>query len=351
MHEDLLGYILGALEPHEMRRVDQWIQEDPEARRMLAEIQRKLRPLEQMPPVELPPSDRIARTMASLPPMPAPPPGNADESATSAVGASENAIEPAPLAPMQVHIEPPSQNGWSWMDWAAGSAAAAILLALLLPAIAEGRFEARKSSCQDQLRHFGTAITQFVSRSEQSRLPAVSNSGPEAFAGVYAVRLHEAGLLDDDSIRWCPSLDSPNVDSPANMLVPIERLHQASPNELRSIQQNAGGHYAYTLGVIEKEALKPPRFESRSSFAVMSDAPQTRTASDATVDQSAGHSGVGINVLFEDGRVQFIPLASLNSIPDHPLRNHRGDVEAGVDVDDASLAPSWRPPFVDVRQR
>ena len=54
---------------------------------------------------------------------------------------------------------------------------------------------------------------------------------------------------------------------------------------------------------------------------------------------------------FEDGRVNFITVPSLDSMPDHPWLNHHGDVEAGVNVDDASLAPSWRPPFVHVRQR
>ena len=56
-------------------------------------------------------------------------------------------------------------------------------------------------------------------------------------------------------------------------------------------------------------------------------------------------------MLYEDGRVRFIPLAALETMPDHPLLNHRGEVEAGVSVDDAALAPSWRPPFVNVRQR
>ena len=64
-----------------------------------------------------------------------------------------------------------------------------------------------------------------------------------------------------------------------------------------------------------------------------------------------GHSGFGINVLYEDGRVQFISLSSLETMRDHPLMNHRAQPEAGVNVDDASLAPSWYPPFINVRQR
>jgi hypothetical protein len=230
-----------------------------------------------------------------------------------------------------------------------------VILGLMLPMLAEGRFESRKIACQDQLRQFGTAITQFVNRNQQERLPAVTEAGPEAFAGVYAVRLNDAGLLSDPSIRWCPSLNPPRDDeitlTEVNEIVSVDELHQTPVDRLRQIQQFVGGHYAYTLGVMEQDQLTPPRFESRSSFAVMSDAPLTGVADRSRLIQRIGHSAAGINVLYEDGRVRFVPIAALDSMPDHPLLNHRGQVEAGVNTDDASLAPSWRPPFVEVRQR
>ncbi|TWU56109.1 anti-sigma factor family protein [Rubripirellula reticaptiva] len=354
MHEDLLGYLLGALEPHEMRRVDQWLRDDPEARRQLADVERLLKPLEEAPPVELPPPDLIARTMASLPSLPP-----VDSTGRSDRSGSSSPADAAPvLVSMQANLDSSDHRGWTWLDWVASASAAAVLLALLLPSIAEGRFEARKVACQDQLRQLGTAITHFVTRNEQSRLPAVSSSGPEAFAGVYAVRLRDAGLLDDEQIRWCPSLDLPASasDMPSTDLVSVQELHVAPLDRLREIQQFAGGHYAYTLGVVEKDHLTSPRFESRSSFAVMSDAPLAGIATESSLAGSnlagsIGHGGVGINVLYEDGRIQFLQVASLASIPDHPLLNNRGEGEAGVNVDDASLAPSWRPPFVNVRQR
>ncbi len=346
MHEDLLGYLLGALEPHEMRRVDRWLRDDPDARRQLAEIERLLRPLQDQPqPLEFPPPDLISRTMASLPSSAAP---------TESPNVVSSAMATASLAPMQENIDPPRARGWTWFDWSASASAAAIVLALILPAIAEGRFEARKTACQDQLRRLGIAITQFVSRNEHSRLPAVSDSGPEAFAGVYAPRLRDAGLMEDESIRWCPSLDLPNkldMTDAAIQLVSVSQLHDASFERLRQIQQFAGGQYAYTLGVIERDRLASPRFESRSTFAVMSDAPLAGMPTQSNLADSFGHGGVGINILFEDGRVQFVATESLGTVPDHPLLNHRGDAEAGVNIDDASLAPSWHPPFENVLQR
>lgn len=357
MHEDLLGYLLGALEPHEMRRIDRWLKEDPTARQQLAEVERLLRSLDETSEaIESPPSDLVARTIANLPPLPSP--GTSD--VADAAKAEENdpfeiGAPVSGLVAMQGNLEPPRNSTLTWLDWAGGAVAAAVLLALLLPSIAEGRFEARKSACQYRLSQLGTALTRFVIRNEQARLPAVSESGPEAFAGVYAVRLREAGLMDDPSIRWCPSLDPPSEDQVAltrlSEVASLSDLHEASVDRLREIQQFAGGHYAYTLGVIDDNRFAPPRYESRSSFAVMSDAPLARNPVSETIPSAIGHSRAGINVLFEDGRVQFVSMLSLTAMPDHPLLNHRGQVEAGVNIDDASLAPSWRPPFVDVRQR
>lgn len=342
MHEDLLGYLLDALEPDEMRRVAELLRNDPEARRQLAEIERSLKPLEEeYQPAEPPPEDLVERTLAMLPPLP--------ESDTSSPLVT--------LAPMQRSIEAPKSAAATWVDWIGGTAAAAVILGLLLPSLAEGRFEARKIACQDHLRQLGLAITNFVYRSEQNRLPAVAEWGSESFAGVYAIRLNEVRLMDDPTIRWCPSLDQLPIQNASSgivgpdKVVTLEQLRRATAEELIEIQRMAGGHYTYNLGVMEQDRLSPPRFESRTSFAVMSDAPLQGMSQFTQQDIRFGHSGSGINVLFEDGRVQFIPVSSLSSLPDHPLLNRRGDVEAGVDVNDAALAPSSRPPFAKVRQR
>ncbi len=371
MHEDLLGYLLGALEPHEMRRVARWLREDPVAREELARIEAALGPLEDdyQPPMA-PSDDLVARTLDNLPPLP---PridavGDQDDQAADDLSTADlnvgdlNVGESSSIEPASVELVPmlsasgiSPRSSTSWMDWFSGCVAVAILLGLLLPAIAQGRFESRKIACQDQLREFGIAFTSFVMHNPQEYLPAVSPHGPEAFAGVYAVRLHDAGLLVDPSQRWCPSLNAPATDQNplvgVNELVSVANLHTESVDRLKELQRVAGGHYAYNLGVVDHNRLTAPRFESRSTFAIMSDAPMAAIVNGNIDPSQVGHSGRGINVLFEDGHTQFVSLPSLPSMPDHPLLNHRGQNEAGVNVDDASLAPSWRPPFVNVRQR
>ena len=332
MHEDLLGYLLGALEPHDMRRVADLLRHDPEARAELAKIEASLKPLEDSyeAPVR-PSSDLVARTLSNLPPLPAHQPT---------------------LSP--VGIQSSGQSSMSWLDWVSGSVAVAILLCLLLPTIAQGRFESRRTACQDQLRQFGTALTNFVTSNTQERLPAVSDHGPEAFAGIYAVRLSDAGLLNESMTRLCPSLDPPET-SDNYQLVSVNDLHTASADRLREIQRSIGGHYTYTLGVMKQNRLTAPKFMGRSSFAVMSDASalslSVAGAGGDAPQSNVAHSGLGINVLFEDGRVKFFSMQSLEAMPDHPLMNDLGQGEAGVDVNDASLAPSWGPPFVNANQQ
>ncbi len=382
MHEDLLGYLLGALEPDEMHRVSERIKSDPEAQQLLAEIERSLRPLEDgFRAVEPPSEDLLARTMAAIPD--GVPPGVSNQPTDESNQSTDETVDellashsttPASasrvtLADIDLSREPSGVTSrWNWMDSVGSLLSVAVLLALLLPTLAAGRFQSRKVACQNHLREFGTALMQYVYRDHQGRLPQVAQSGPEAFAGVYSLRLADAGLLPDGGVRWCPSADMPemaaqssgidsdlpHVDSVSLLsldhLPKILELESLSVNDLQQVQRYAGGHYAYTLGVWGDHGYTSPRYEARTAFAVMSDAPIGRAdQSDSTIQFS--HGNQGMNVLFEDGAVRFIRAAALDSMPDHPLLNHDGDSEAGVNIDDASLAPSWRPPSRGALQR
>ncbi|CAN0284716.1 unnamed protein product, partial [Hapterophycus canaliculatus] len=285
---------------------------------------------------------------------------------------------------------------WGIQDWFASAAAACVVIAITIPSLLEGRFVARKQACQDNLRELGIAMTQFVNRSAEQRLPSIAADGYQAFAGMYAPRLREAGLLSEDESTLCPSLSReqfwpssqtivrrvgndlpktpPNADvvtlalldevgrelmamnHSANHNAESNRRMQHAIERLRWMQTTAGGHYAYTLGVRDGDHFASPRFEGRSAFAVMSDAAIVQNGNRYRSDAAASptlisHGGRGINVLYEDGRVSFLSSQSLGRIPDNPLFNHDGQIEAGLTIDDASLAPSWQPPFIHAIQR
>lgn len=363
MQDDLLGYLLGALDPEEMARVASALRRDEDLRRQLAQIEKSLEPLNQDATIQdHPPADLVGRTLDSLPPLPSPSSNAGDEVSEPLLGDEVFSANPSAsvlagqgLSPVTDHA---GQTGWRWQDWFAASMSAAIVLALVLPAIWNGRFEARKIACQDQLRRLGTAMTQFVTRNEQHRLPEVKESGPEAFAGIYAVRLREAGLMDDATIRWCPSFDMPAqarptafVEQAATDIASLHALATASIDDLRQHHRFAGGHYAYNLGVRDGDEFRSPRYEQRSGFAVLSDAPLGLRSRTGETSRPVGHDGRGLNVLYEDGHVRFVSVKSFDKLMDDPWLNHRGAVEAGVTPDDATLAPSWQPPFKNSIQR
>jgi len=345
MREDLLGYLMSALEPHEMRQVEQELRARPALREELEYLQRTIAPIDRaiaVQPVIETPIDLVARTMAIIPPMLAGTPSGST-----------------------ISLTPATESGRTlrhrWADLMVAGAAAAAVLCLLIPTIARERYEARKLACQDHLRQLGTAITAFVLQDHRNLLPKIAEEGSEAFAGMYAVRLADHDLLQEAALKWCPDIEKSTAqpaDNSALLLVKSHNLHQANERNdidgLRLLQQSAGGNYAYTLGVVDGGRYDAPRYEGRSQFAVLGDTPisGTEVGDDVVVEKLRwSHGDNGANLLFEDGRVQFVDMSSGRQFPDHPFFNHRGSFEAGVNIDDASLAPSWRPPFIPVRQR
>ena len=432
MQEDLIGYLLGALEPDEMRRVEKWLRDSEEARAKLAELEHALGFLDDSPTTsesgdssnsdenEMPPTDLVSRTLAALPPLPQPPPArenssDAEDFATDhPVAGSLQWQETSSIDLPSVSLSPSTESSdthrLGLRDWFASVAAACVVFAITIPSLVEGRFLARKQGCQNNLRELGIAMTQFVNRNAEQRLPSIAADGYQAFAGMYAPRLREAGLLPEDEATLCPSLlreqfwptSQTVVTTQSSGIHPIDQGHpinqphsinqgpqvdvvtlavldevgrelmamnrsadhnaelnmrmQLAIERLRWMQTTAGGHYAYTLGVRDGDYFASPRYQGRSAFAVMSDAAIVQNGKrlqngEAVSPTLISHGGRGINVLYEDGRVGFLSSQSLSRLPDNPLFNHEGRIEAGLTLDDASLAPSWQPPFVRANQR
>ena len=352
MRYDLIGYLTGALDPHEAHQVERALLDDSQLRAELDRLRRTLEPLDRLAivPRDAAP-DLVDRTLATLPSLPdqhRTPPSSTPESSASIASASASDAYSNFMG--EVSASPRSAATHRSLDVAAVAMAAAVAFAIGLPVIQRYRERARRAVCADNLRQLGTSLVQFVDRSPRHHFPAVARSGNQSFAGIYAVHLSDAGLLNRPVIRWCPDRTKPSVTKARRAGDPIgagptrlptlASIQVADANQLRFIQQTAGGHYAYTLGVRDESGYRPPTYESRANFAVLSDLP----------DVGDGHVG-GVNVLYEDGSVRFVNHDALATLPDHPFENHERRPEAGVTIDDASLAPSWRPPFVDALQR
>lgn len=347
MREDLLGYLLGALEPDEMQRVSEALKSDPELRRQLDELSAALRPLDEAHDLYDAPSDLLSRTLDAIP-LGLPPdsadaidsPAEIPEKAGSPVGRPWRRVR----LPMGQGVLGSGPVHWSWLDSLVTTAAAVILAGIVFPGVLKQRAIARTEACQSQLREAGVGLIQYSNFLGHGRFPQLAPVGPEAFAGVYAVRLNERGLLPNAGTpMWCPSID-PTDELFAVTIPSIEQLYRETPERLALLQRAAGGHYAYSLGVQDRGLYVAPKYSGRSYFAILADAPQLTLEG-----WSMAHDGQGCNILFEDGHVAFVANWDADIAGDHLFLNRKGEVEAGVDVNDVTLGPSSAPPFLPIR--
>ena len=326
MREDLLGYLLGALEPDEARRIERLLETDADLREELRQIEASLYPLQQEEEEFEPPEGLVSRTLDFIDnhkPQPA-------EISSTASGLSQISHRSAP-------------RSWRVPDVVVAAISMIAIGGIMFPAILEGRFEARRSSCQNNLRQLGTALTGCAMSDPGERLPEISLEGSEAFAGIYPVELKERELITSDDLVWCASRNQPVRVTP----IPTRReLAKASVENLAELQQRAGGHMAFTLGVMEEGKYRAPRMQSRSHFPILGDAPIVK-ASDV---RGLPHDGRGVNLYYEDGSVRFVASRD-NDFPfDDPYTNADNLREAGLNINDASLGESSRAPFGWVNQ-
>jgi hypothetical protein len=189
----------------------------------------------------------------------------------------------------------------------------------------------------------GVALISFSEMDEQRRFPAVPVDGNLAFAGIYGPILLDSGHLTDPDRLVCP--DSRLARQPGSWRVPTQaELESAQGAQLAKLRRDAGGDFGYNLGVLVNNRHVAPQNHGRSQFALMSDAPSR----DQPSLKSLNHGGRGQNVLYEDGRVAHIIEFPGEQCIDDPFRNRRGQVEAGIDIDDAVIGDCQTAPFVQL---
>jgi len=327
-----MGYLLDALTDDEILAVENQLAASSHLRLRLKSLREMLFPLAEDSDVYEPPSGLSDRVLGAL-----------DNSHNSE---REN-VEGAGIAGLSASErgkgDSKSPRGWS--DLFVGLAAAIVGLCILSPAILKSQEGARTAQCAGQLREIGQMIRDYAFYRPKHVVPEVDAAGPLAFAGVYAIRLSDAGLLDDRSILWCPN------NQPSDQLTfslgsgPAPKINDlvAMMKARREIWQRiAGGTYAYNLGIMIDQQHETPQMQNRSSFAILADAP-LRQSPDKKI--WTVHFGSSSNVLFEDGHIQLMRFDKHLDLLDHPYWNHQGENRAGVDSNDSVLGRSSRNPL------
>lgn len=349
-HEQLLGYLLGALDSKECIEVERALAECPEAAAEFEKIRASLgtigllsEPAQEEPPLSLAArtcefvEEKIAAYQAETVILKA---VTADAiQAAEEVSVDKSATKVLP----KVKLSPVSRveaHGRSFrrIDLAIASTVILAGAALCLPLLFTTQLQAKISRCQNQLRELGLALHSYSDLQPDRSFPAVLASGPRSVAGVYAPTLLSNQLIEDQRTFFCPG-NPQLVASLADKPIPtLEQLDSAPAEQLEKYHRTMGGGYGYSLGYQEDDELQPPRNSRRASYPLLADAPHDSQPGRL----SNNHERQGQNMLFEDGQVRFIKMngPAEETALDDPFHNRLGQVAAGLDLNDAVIGRS-----------
>ncbi len=164
--EQLLGYLLGALEDNEQAEIETILDGDAALRRELATLNRSLAPLDAARQEFSPPAGLATRTSAFV-----------AESARATAEVEDSEAEPLLQTAVEaaVRAEPckrsakmkpvdspcGSASRIRWQDSIVAAGIMVVACGLLFPAILDSREHARVMQCQDNLHDIGTSLASY----------------------------------------------------------------------------------------------------------------------------------------------------------------------------------------------
>ena len=336
MREDLLGYLLNALDDAERKRVSEALQRDPQLRQELEVLRRQLRPLDATN-VDFEPPAMLAELTCDLVedcaeerPFVVPAKGPRSAGRPRVRSAASEACVPSGV--------------WSAADTIV---VAGVLLAVSLiffPAIAGSRYRAQVTACGENLRNLGFALAGY-SEHHQGFFPSIPVSGNRSAAGIYAALLREALYLDDPRVVLCPG--SRLAARGAEFRIPtLAELDRDSRAAAVGIAAEHGWRLRLRSGI---------RGQRRLHDATQSGALQCRPARGCAQPAPAGSAKQQPRRARPECPVpgpthRISPSPQSEPLGDDLFRNRYGYVEAGLDERDSVLVPSNARPLLGTEQ-
>ncbi len=325
MREDLVGYLFGALDDAESRRVEAALADPrlgPDLRRDLDALRMAVKPLGRDSGPIMPPAGLASRTMRFI----------AAQSAVETRGGMPP-VTPAPRGLTPHESEWRGAGPRVWLDRAIMAATALAACVLVAPLLLDSIAESRTRRAERNLQRLSGSLQGFAAA--HRTYPTPPDDGPLARAGLYAPTLvSEQRLVADDGTVLCPDSE---LSRQGGFRVPtLEELKAAiGTPRFDELVRTMGGDYGYTLGHRDAAGMLQPNLDQhRRHHPIMADAP------DHTDERSDNHPDGIHHVLFEDGHVKTLRHDVLHRDDDHLYRNHEGEVAAGIDPEDAVIGDS-----------
>lgn len=180
--QQLLGYLLGALDDCERERIDERLAKDPDLEAELAQAEESLGPLRTVRVSHRPPPGLAARTCRMVFAYSEAFTGRVIEGFAARRPARERARAMSPAA-----VPPSSTATWGWSDLVVAASVFLAIAGLIFPAIQSSRTNLRLAACQNNMRDIGLTQAQFQ---QAHAVPAMTAGLP------YASLLRE-GILTD----------------------------------------------------------------------------------------------------------------------------------------------------------
>jgi len=321
MREQLVGYLLDALEEPEARQVEATLadpREGPALQRDLERLRLATKPLARdagfidAPPGLAARTIRYVESQAKSGPLPTPRAFTPEEGGRGAAG------------------------GRAWVDRMIVAATALAACVLVGPLLLDAITESRARRAERNLQKTSTALQGYA---ESHRVfPSPPGEGPLSRAGLYAPTLvSEQRLVADDGTLLSPGTA---LSRRGNFRVPtLDELKAAiGTPQFDEMVRSMGGDYGYTLGHRDTGGVLQPNANlRREHHPIMADAP------DETGERSTNHPGGVHHVLYEDGHIEQLSENEVRG-EDHLFKNHAGKTAAGIDPEDAVIGDSHHQP-------
>jgi len=329
--EQLLGYLLDALDESERRALEDELACNPQLQQQLISLRAMVAPMESTRDDFDPPSRLAERTCRLV----------ADETRPATTAPDPR---PAPAGRLHAMREEADLRGdtarLSWFDVVAAAGIVVAATLLILPAIQSSRIQARSNRCAENLQNVYQGLAQYGD-AFGGYLPAAPPNDRLAVGGGFAPVLHSAGYLTDPRQLLCPG--SPLAELAAFELPSVESIQTMPAGDQLDSQLTAlGGGYSMTLGYEQDGRFQGLRNQGRNDFALVSDVPDPRRDL-----HSHNHPG-GQNILFEGGNIRFVTTPGSTAQGDHFFLNAAGKIGPGLNASDSVIPPAGPVPIVHV---
>ncbi len=227
--------------------------------------------------------------------------------------------------------------------WADIAVAASIFIAgalTLLPAIQRSRERMNQAGCVFNLKQLGNSLAQYATL--QASLPYPPSQRSDTHAGMFAVMLHETGVLPDLSVLDCPcNGPCPHVRQELAGFDQVDHIRRNDPSQYRGMLR---WDYAYNVGYQPSNGGPVPHeLRHSASMPVIADSPDHVDFATIRDGNSPNHGRRGQNVLYGDNSVGWLKTRRAGpKDPDIYLNNDQ-QPRPGVHLHDAVLLPSKVP--------